>query len=558
MSTLPPPYPSRDQIRAQRQMMKNQMRAQRYQWRAQRRALRRGSILGPVILIGVGIVALMVRMGRIPAYYFWEWYGHWWPLLLVIAGVVLLLEWALDQFIQPRDANGVPLPVGRGIGFGVGFLLVLLIAAGITASTTTHVNWSAIHNQLNFGDNDEGWGFFLGDKHEETKDMTVAWPAGAAVSVESSHGNVTVAGTSDDGQIHIQLHKTVYAHSDEDAQQKLKSLEAQITSTSSNLDLRMPDSEGSSVDLVLTVPPAAALNIRSGHGDLHATAMKSALVLAADHGDVQADAITGSLVAKVGHGDFSAHGVTGTLAVNGRLQDVTISDVDGPVSLDGDFFGDTHLEHIRGLVHFHSSRTDLEFARLDGSLTLDRGDLIGDAILGPVKVKTRSKDVSLNQVAGDLHVENANGDISVTSAPPLGNVDMDDRRGTINLTVPEQAAFIVQAATTDGEVQTDFANLSSQSGEHGSLSGTVGSSAEGSAMVHIRINSDKGDISLKKGVIPPLPPLPPLPKLSFTAPAAPQVNAPKMPKLPNALKAPSTPKPAAPTAPPTTGATQEY
>src|SRR5487761_1279322 len=123
MSTTPPPFPTRDQLRAQRRMMKdqaraqrNQWRAQRYQWKAQRQALRRGSILGPLLLIGIGVVVLLIHTGKLPPFLLWEWYGRHWPLLLVAAGVVLLLEWALDLATRGTDANGMRVPVRRGLG----------------------------------------------------------------------------------------------------------------------------------------------------------------------------------------------------------------------------------------------------------------------------------------------------------------------------------------------------------------------------------------------------------------------------------------------------------
>jgi len=51
----------------------------------------------PIILIGVGVIALLLLTGHINAGAFWSWYGHWWPLLLIGAGLAMLVEWALDM-----------------------------------------------------------------------------------------------------------------------------------------------------------------------------------------------------------------------------------------------------------------------------------------------------------------------------------------------------------------------------------------------------------------------------------------------------------------------------
>ena len=49
---------------------------------------------------------------------------------------------------------------------------------------------------------------------------------------------------------------------------------------------------------------------------------------------------------------------------------------------------------ISKTVSFHSSRTDIEFSRLDGRLDLDSGDLRADSLIRPMRLTTRSKDVA--------------------------------------------------------------------------------------------------------------------------------------------------------------------
>jgi hypothetical protein len=106
------------------------IRAQREQMRYQMRGLRRTSILGPILLIAVGVLFLLIQTGRLDRRYFWDWYGHWWPLLLVGAGVVLLAEWAFDQFA----VRTTPAPrYRRSLGGGVFTLLLLFGITGVIA-----------------------------------------------------------------------------------------------------------------------------------------------------------------------------------------------------------------------------------------------------------------------------------------------------------------------------------------------------------------------------------------------------------------------------------------
>ena len=101
-----PPYDPRTQWRVYREQQRAAWRAQREAWKAQRHAWKAGygsaygphvpSVVGPIILVGIGIVGLLIYSGRIAPSNFWSWYGHWWPLLLIAAGLALLGEWALD------------------------------------------------------------------------------------------------------------------------------------------------------------------------------------------------------------------------------------------------------------------------------------------------------------------------------------------------------------------------------------------------------------------------------------------------------------------------------
>ena len=120
MSSVPPgappgggqppytPYDPKTQWRIYREQQKAAWRAQRDAMKAQRYAAKAGyyggayvphvpSVIGPIILIGIGVVALLVVTGHIAAGEFWTWYAHWWPLLLIGSGLALLGEWFLDM-----------------------------------------------------------------------------------------------------------------------------------------------------------------------------------------------------------------------------------------------------------------------------------------------------------------------------------------------------------------------------------------------------------------------------------------------------------------------------
>jgi hypothetical protein len=490
-------------MKEQARMQRDMLRAQRDAYRYQMRAGRRSSILGPLLMIAIGVVFLLIQTGRISMRYFWDWYGHWWPLLLVGAGIVVLGEWAFDQFFHSDDA----IPRRRSLGGGVFFLLLVFGVCGIIVSGISHNRGVWGHMNLSDDNLDE----FFGDKHESEQALAQAIPAGASVLVDNPRGDVTVTGTSDDNQLHVTVNKAVYTRSDSDAEKKAQQITPNISTEGNTVSVTVPALEGGRADLTILVPPGTPTTISSNRGDIHVSDVKAPVNVTANHGDINTTAITGNVSAHVNNGDssFSAHSITGNVTVEGHAHDLTFSDIDGPVSANGEFFGTTHLEHIRGNVLFHTSRTDLRLARLDGETEISpNADLSSDQVQGPLTLTTRNRNISLDRVSGDVSITNRNGSVDLTSAPPLGNVTVENRNGSVSLTMPEHAGFIVQAETTNGDAENDFDLNTDEHDDSNrkSINGTVG---KGGPLV--RITTTQGDVAIRKASVEPIPPKPPAP-----------------------------------------------
>jgi DUF4097 and DUF4098 domain-containing protein YvlB len=480
------------------------------------RSMRRGSVLGPILLIAVGIVFLLIQTGRLDHSQFWGWYGHWWPLLLVVAGVVVLGEWALDQHLM--NEPGRP-PYRRSVGGLIFLMLLLLIGSGVIASNVHEFpsGYSKIFPGYHF--DQDSFDELFGDKHESDQTLDLAYTAGDSISIVNPRGDVNVSGTSDDNRIHITVHKQVYARSDSDADSRAQQLVPTTTTEGLALRIAMPSLDGASADLVIMVPTAAATTVNTNRGDIHVTAIKAPVTVTANHGDIELSAITGATTAHINSSGSSitARSIDGGISMQGHAQDVSFTDITGPVSLSGEFFGTTHLEHINGAIHFHTSRTDVQFARLDGETEISASGISADQALGPVVLTTSNRNVSLERIAGDIAVTNRNGAIDLTAAPTLGNLTLEDRNGSIRTTVPDKAGFSVQANASNGTIDTELPLSAWSTGSNRSLNGTVGS---GGPLVHI--TTSNGDISIHKADVQPLSPTPPAPpKITLVPPAPP-------------------------------------
>lgn len=521
---VPPPYPPYDpktQWRAYREHQKAAWRAQRDSWKAQRHAWKAGyggpygprvpSIVGPVLLICVGVMALLILTGHIAAGEFWTWYGHWWPLLLIIAGLGLLGEWALDL---RRDT-----PVRRSGSF-VG-LIILLAFLGFGAAGWNHM--SPWFNQWN-NDNGTFFNFWGMPQHDfDYQALQADIPANASIEIENPRGDVSV--TAGDGKtIEVQAHALAFASSDDDAKKIFDSEAPHLSVNNSAVLVKSEGNNSGRVNLTVTVPKSARVTLNSGSGDVTVAGLGAGLTVSAAHGDTHLNSITGSVLVHLSNSrhDFSAHEVDGDVTADGNCNDLTLSDIKGRVSTNGQIFGDVRIENIGGPVSVHTSVTDIQIAELPGNLTFDSDSLRVNQSKGLVHVVTHSKDVDLNQIYGDSYVEDRNGRVSIEPAGAY-NIEVKNNKGDIEVTLPPNAGGTVDGHTHNGDIVSDY-SLTIGGDEDKTVSGRIGA---GSA--RIVLSTSNGDLRIKKGpVLPAAPVVPDAP----VAPAPPNARHLKAPQAP--------------------------
>ncbi len=537
MSSYPPPPPpaggpyppydrnaARAQYRAQQASYRAQQKMQRAAWKAQRRAARRTSIVGPLILLGLGVFFLLVELHQVSAFYALQWFGHWWPVVLIAAGLILVGEWTLDR--DRPQAMGGP----RSMGGGVIFLLIVLIVAGLASQAALRgLAWK----QQNLG---EGFGKLdqvLGNRNDAYDDVAHAIPAGGMLIVRNPHGDVTVSGSSSDGQVHVSLHTQTYAWKDSDAQEKTRELQPSFSTNGGVLTLNVSQVQGGKADLTIQVPGSAPLTVQADRGDVTVSDMQAAVTVSANHGDVNVSGINGGVTLHVNDDDASItmRSIRGPVSLEGHSGDIEISEITGDLTLQGDFFGSTHLQHVNGAVHFETSRTRFSAARLDEEFSVDNDSLDASELMGPVTLTTTDKNVSLDRVQGSVDVTDHRGSVELTHTPPVDAISVQNEKGSVDVGLPNGAQFVLRAQTKNGDMENDFGLSSEESGDVRSLHGTV---AGGGPTV--TISTTDGDVTVRRSSVAPLAPAPPAQPANLSA------KPPKSPRAPAAPAVPTSPK----------------
>jgi hypothetical protein len=441
------------------------------------------SIFGPLVLITIGVVFLLRTTGVISFQGFRTWMVHYWPLLLIFWGVAKLLEhlWARHR--------GEPTP---RLGAGGIVFLVFFILLGRGATETADWNWGGIRTE--FG-GDPDWGDWFTNHYDFTDNFAQPLAGGSEIKILSAQGDINVT-ASEDNQVHAVVHKVLHSDSQENANRLNESTRPKFTQQGTVwlMDLTSGDFEKARFSLDLQLPRQIALSMSTRRGSLSVTQRDGNVDLTTDRGSLTAENVKGSALLHVQHGSVNVKEITGNVQVDGEVEDGNISDVTGTLDFNAGYNGSVELSHIGQRLHFKSVRTDLQLAKLDGEINMGHGELRASSVAGPVKLTTRSNEVHLEDVSGEVEVENRNGLVEVRPKAPLGNIDINNVHGGIEIDMPENASFRLDAQSRNGNIDVNDFSVSVDNQSHDSTArGAIGKGGP-----DIRLRTDRGTIQIRK------------------------------------------------------------
>jgi DUF4097 and DUF4098 domain-containing protein YvlB len=450
--------------------------------------MRRRSLAGPLVLIIIGVIFLLGNLHLIA----WPQLGHlfarYWPVLLILWGIIRLAEYYSD-----RSRGYATRTVG---GAGVLFL-IFIIMIGLSASTADRLNWQGIRSDMDV--DDDFFGGMFGQNYSFTTTVEQDLPAtlkDGSLRVLSDRGDITV-NAWDENRIKVDVSKKVRAQTQDDANKVDAQTKPSISIDGTVITVNANTSQGGNASvssgLEIWVPRALAADVAAHRGDITIAGRTGNVKISSSRGDISVDDVTGNVEIEQRKGDIHVSKITGDVAANAQAGDTTVSDVNGSLKLEGEYFGGISLSKISKSVKFRTSRTDMELASLDGDLSMDGDELRANNLMGPMKVLTRSKEIHLDDLSGDLRVENSNGGVEVHSNK-LGTIEIDNRKGDVQVVVPEKANFMADFKARNGDINSDFSGLKVTSGHNESTAtGNVGSGGS-----KIQISNEHGNIEIRK------------------------------------------------------------
>ena len=448
---------------------------------------RRGSLVGPLILLALGVVFLVSNLR--PEISLWRLFATYWPFLLILWGGAKLLEYTIARLTSR--------PIGRTVSGGEIFLVILLCLAGrgfYSAAGSTW--WSA--GRL---------GQRSLDVFGETFDFPVETrrPAAAAseLVIQNLRGNVNIVG-ADSREIVVSGRKAIKGYDRGSAEETDRATPVEIKEEGGKIWIRTNQERFDrdrrvSTDLQISVPKNTALSLEGRYGDFDVKDVAGSVAVNSANAGVRLLNIGGNVRIQLRRSDIVrvAH-LKGDLEISGRGGDIELENIAGAVAVNGEFSGSIKLQNVARPVRYKSSQTELSLEKLPGRMEMDRGMLLVNDVVGPFRLTVNSKDVRLEEFTKEVQITSRRGDIELrTGRLPLADIRAESRSGNIELALPPNARFNLQAQAKNGRAENDFGDAVKieDRGRTAEMSSTAAGKGPGA---QIQLSTERGNIVFRK------------------------------------------------------------
>jgi DUF4097 and DUF4098 domain-containing protein YvlB len=465
--------------------------------------MKRGSVIGPILLIVIG--GLFLANNLRPELPLMEMIGDYWPFVLIGWGLLRLIE------ILFLWMGSKPLP-RQGVSGGewVFIVFMCLIGSAFFYGSRYSRNWPTARISMHGLD-------VLGESYDyplEEKKITAGKTP--RLMVENLRGNARILG-ADTEEITVKGRTTVRAFQRDDADKVNKDCPMEIVRQGDLFVIRTNQDKATgthkiSSDLEITVPRGATVEGRGRYGDFDISGVQGNVDINSDNAGVRLNDIGGAVRVDLRRSDLvRAVNVKGGVELKGGGWDVELENIEGPVTVAGSYSGELIFRKLAKPFRFDSSSTELRVERIGGQLRMGRGDLQANDITGPFQLKTGSKDVELSDFTQGVEISVQRGDIDLRPGKlPLAAMNVRTKSGDVQISLPASAKFELKATTTRGEAENDFGSplQTQQDGRRSSISGTTGTGPL------LQLSTDRGTLTVRKSSLDeiPAPPEPPAPK----------------------------------------------
>ncbi len=475
--------------------------------------MRRGSVIGPLILIGLGLLFLFRNLW--PDIPLVDMISRFWPFLLIAWGGIRLIEilfWSITEKPLPRN----------GVSGGEWALIFVICIVGATMYTA--------HNAPSWFPTGRAWRRVVVNMGE-SYDYTLApvekpCAKNCRIVIESFRGNAKISGTADT-TVKASGQETVRSFQQSDADSANKQTPLELIQDGDQIIVRtnqdkVSDRVQPNADLELSVPAGSSIEAHGRYGDFDVQGINGNVNINSDNAGVRLENLGGNVLVDTRASDtIRAVDVKGSVELKGRGDDVELQNIGGLVTVNGTYVGEIQLTNLAQPLRWEDPLNSMEFEKLPGQVRVSRGEFTGNNVVGPIRLNARSSDVQLSDFTQSLDLTLDRGDIELKPGKNLPKMEVHTRSGDIELALLPGSKFDLRASTDHGDASNDYGDpLREDSSGHGAtITGNTGAGPQ------LRLETGRGSITVRKASAEETNPSPDV----TTAP-----TPPKPPKPPNA------------------------
>lgn len=447
--------------------------------------MRRGSVIGPLILILIGGLFLLRNLW--PDIPLGDIISRYWPFVLIAWGALRLME------ILASAAMSKPVP-HNGISAGEWMLVFLICIIGATMYTARHApSWFPAGRAW------RGVMVNMGEPFDYTL-APVEKPCAknCRVLIESFRGNARITG-SDENTVKANGRETIRSFQQSDADSANKQTPLELVQQGDQIIVRtnqdrVSDRTRVNSDLEITVPAGSSIEAHGRMGDFDIQNISGGVDINSDNAGVRLENIGGNVRIDLRRSDIiRAINVKGSVDLKGRGQDVELQNVDGQVNVGGTYVGQIQLRNLAQPLRYEDPLITVSLEKLPGQIHMGLGEFTGNNLIGPIRLNARSRDVQMSDFTQSLDLSLERGDVELRPGKTVPKIEVHTRSGDIDLALPPDAKVDLKASTDRGEAHNDFgAPLNVEESNRGAtIVGNTGGP-------QLRLETGRGAVTVRK------------------------------------------------------------
>lgn len=452
-----------------------------------------------ILLIALGVIMLVSQILKISML---EHIVKWWPVVLIMIGIEILVYIALSKQEEPKVKFDI---------FSI-IIISMLMMVG--------VGMYAVTSLVSFADGNISLGpVFEKYKYELkfTKNFSVD-AQGSKLVVDNGAGDVEVV-KGEGEKVEIEANISIKNNDEEYASKIANSLidvksEGNVKVSSKARQYSNKGAIGSiSIDYIIKVPDTLNVEVDNEFGDVVLRDIALSGKVDNQNGDVTITSLGGDLVVNSSFGKIDVKDIKGKAELHLQNGDIIANSVEKGLNVENSF-GNIEINDIKEFTSISNQNGETQGEGITGNLTVVSkfGNVIFSDVSGSVDINQENGDVEISDVGenvkvfnnfGDIKIVNANkginlngsnGKITLETAKVIEkDVSIENKFGDINLILPGTQNGYFEANSNLGSIKNEFGFNVKEEVTKQSMKGTLIDDK-----VKFKVSNDNGDINFEK------------------------------------------------------------